>query len=124
MAWQRQVGAFNHAAPSATDLTGMEYRFAVIDGNGAIALSGLGGEAQGVIQEGKPVGRNSSIATGGQLKVLASAAINEGDEIASAANGLARVAGAGHEILGVALTSVANANELVTVNFNPKGLHV
>lgn len=123
MAVQRQVGAFMDAKPSAADLTGLEFHFCVVDGNGALALPALGGPADGVIQEGKAVGRHSSYATAGQLKVLAGAAINEGDEVAAMANGRVRVAGAGHEILGRAMSAAA-VDEIATINFNPKGLHV
>jgi hypothetical protein len=123
MAVQRQVGAFMDARPSAVDLTGLEFHFAVLDGNGNLALPVLGGEADGVIQEGKAVGRTSSYATAGQLKVLAGAVINEGDEISAMADGSARVAAAGHEILGRAMSAAA-IGELATINFHPKGLHV
>lgn len=123
MAVQRQVGAFMDAKPSGADLTGKEFHFCLLDAAGAVQLAGLGAAATGVIEEGKAVGRHTSYATGGQLKVLAGAAIDEGDQIASDANGAARVAGAGHEILGVAMSAAANG-ELATVNFNPKGLHV
>lgn len=122
MAVQRQVGAMMDSAPSGVDLTGLEYHFCVVDGNGNAVLPGLGGAVDGVIQEGKAVGRHSSFATGNQLKVLAGAAINEGDEIAALADGRARVAAAGHEILGRARTA-AGVGELFTMYFNPKGLH-
>lgn len=121
MAGQRQVGAFMDAKPSAVDLTGQEYHFCLLDGNGEVALPALGGPATGVIQEGKVVGLSSSYATGGQLKVVAAVAINEGDEITTAADGRARVAAVGQEILGYAMSPAA-ADELTTVNFNPKGL--
>lgn len=123
MAVQRQVGAMMDSAPSGVDFTGKEYHFCVVDNAGLLQLPGLGGEVDGVIQEGKAVGRHSSYATGNQLKVLAGAVINEGDEIAALADGSARVAAAGHEILGRARTPAA-VGELFTMYFNPKGLHV
>jgi hypothetical protein len=123
MAVQRQVGAFTDAKPSGADLRGKEYHFAILDNAGLLQIAGLGVAADGVIQEGKNVGLSSTYATGNELKVIAGAAIDEGDQIASDATGQAIVAAAGHEILGKALSHAA-VGELATIRFNPKGLHV
>jgi hypothetical protein len=121
MAVQRQVGSMMDCKPSGADLTGQEFHFATVDGNGALVLPALGGDAYGVIQEGKPVGQHSTVATGNQLKVVAAVAINEGDKITTAADGRARVVAAGQHVLGRALSAAA-AGELVEFNFERQGI--
>jgi hypothetical protein len=123
MAVQRQVGAFTDAKPSGADLRGKEYHFAILDNAGLLQIAGLGAAADGVIQEGKNVDLHSTYATGNELKVIAAAVLNEGDQVASDATGQAIVAAAGHEILGK-VVSPAAIGELSTIRFNPKGLHV
>lgn len=122
MATQRQTGSQMDSRVSAVDLTGLEYHFCHRDANGALILPLLGGNVAGVIQEGKSVGRHSSFATGGQLKILAGAAINEDDPIAANADGTAKVAVAGQQILGRAMTAAA-IGEMCTFDFDREGPH-
>jgi hypothetical protein len=118
------------AKPSIVDLSNRLYRFAK---RGAYAghpgsgfdLCGAGQKAVGVIQEGKPVGKHSTVATGNQLKVVAGGAIaNAGTRIASDAEGRAVAAAAGNEILGRTIAPVAAVGDLVEIEFSPEGLMV
>lgn len=121
MTGQRTIGAFMDCRVSAADLTGLEYHFAARDANGAFVLPALGGQVAGVIQEGKAIGLHSTVATGGQPKVLAGVAINEGDRIAARADGAAKVAAAGEQIVGRAMTAAA-IGELTQIDFDREGL--
>ena len=126
MAVTRQVGSQTDAKASAVDLTGKEYRFAkrVNDGGESkFALAGLGEQVAGVISEGKPVGQHTSVDTGNQLKVVASAQINPGQFVSSDANGAARVAAATHTIAAQAISAAA-ANELVEIDMTKVGAGV
>lgn len=123
MAVQRQTGSQTDAKESAVDLSGSLYRFAARAADGRFTLPLLGGKVAGVIQEGKTAGRHSTIATGNQLKVLAGAAIAPGDKISAMADGRARVAAAGHEVVAEALSAAA-VGELVEIDFDREGLAV
>jgi hypothetical protein len=123
MAVQRQTGHQMDAKESAVDLTGMEYRFAARAADGRFQLPLLGGKVAGVIQEGKVAGKHSTVATGNQLKVLAGAVLAVGDQVAAMADGRAKVAVAGQEILGEVIAPAA-VGELAEVDFSKKGLFV
>lgn len=123
MAVQRQRGSATDAKESAVDLSGSLYRFIARAADGRFTLPLLGGKAAGVCQEGKAAGRHSTIATEGQLKVLAGAVLAPGDQVSTLADGRARVAAAGHEILAEVIAGAA-VGELAEIEFNPKGLAV
>jgi hypothetical protein len=123
MAVTRQVGSQTDAKPSNADLTGKEYRFAKrvnAGGESRFDVCGAGQQMAGVISEGKAVGLHTSVDTGNQLKVVASAAINPGQKVSSDANGAAKVAAPGEVIAGEAISQAA-ANELVEVDFTKTG---
>lgn len=120
MAVERQVGSMTDAKPSTVDLTGKEYHFAKRVAGG-FALCGNKEKPAGVISEGKAVGLHTSVNTGNQLKVVASAAIAVGDKVGSDANGKAVVAAATWYAFGEAI-SAADANELVTINVTNEGI--
>lgn len=126
MAVTRQVGAMTDCKASAVDLTGKEFRFAkrVNDsGESKFNLAGAGEAVAGVISEGKAVGLHTSVDTGNQLKVVAGAAINPGQFVASDANGAARVATTGQNIAAQAI-SAAQAGELVEIDMTKVGAGV
>lgn len=122
MAVERFTGAQTDAKPSTVDLTGKEF-FLATRVAGGFALAGLGGKVAGVISEGKAVGLHSSIKTGNQLKAIAGAAIAVGDKLSSDAAGKVRVAAAGHQQFGTAMSAAANG-ELVTFDMDHEGLAV
>lgn len=130
MAVQRQVGSQMDAKPSIIDLRPHLYKFAKRGAyadhpGGGFDICGAGQKAAGVIQEGKNVGESTTVATGNQLKVVAGAAIAvPGTRIAAGALGVCVAAAAGNEILGRTISPVANAGELVEIEFNPEGLMV
>lgn len=123
MAVQRQTGANTDAKESAVDLSGSLYRFIARAADGRFTLPLLGGKVAGVCQEGKTAGRHSSIATGGQLKVLAGEVLAVGDEVSALADGRAKVADPGEEIVAEVIAA-AGIGELAEIDFDHKGLKV
>ncbi len=119
MAVERFTGSQTDAKPSATDLTGKEF-FLAKRVPGGFTLAALGDKVAGVISEGKPVGLHSSIKTGNQLKAIAGAAIAVGDNLASDAAGKVKVAAAGQNVFGVAMSAAANG-EMVTFDMEQTG---
>jgi hypothetical protein len=123
MAVTRQVGSQTDAKPSAVDLTGKEFRFAkrVNDGGESkFSLAAAGEQVAGVISEGKAVGLHTSVDTGNQLKVVAGAAVNPGQFVASDADGAARVATSGQVIAGQAINRAAR-DELLELDMTKVG---
>lgn len=120
MVGQRQVGSQMDAQPSVGDLTGKEHHFAKYVAGG-IDLCGNGERAGGVVQEGKAVGRHSTIATGNQLKVVADAALARDVRVTSTATGRAKAAAAEDEVNGVVIEPSGAAGEMCLIEFNPTG---
>lgn len=120
MAVQRQVGSQADAKESAVDLTGKEYRFIARAADGRFTLPVLGGKVAGVCQEGKAAGRHSSVATGNQLKVIAGAVLAVGDKVSAMADGRAKVAAVGEQIVGEVMAGAA-VGELAEIDFGKQG---
>jgi hypothetical protein len=83
----------------------------------------LGERVEGVLQN-KPSanGQAATVAVAPSMtKMVASAAIVAGAFVTTAADGRAVTAGAGHNVLGTALTAATAANQLVTVQLGNKG---
>lgn len=120
MAVQRQVGSQTDAKESAVDLTGKEFHFIARAADGRFALPVLGGKVAGVCQEGKAAGRHSSVATGNQLKVLAGAVLAVGDKVSAMADGRAKVAAVGEQIVAEVIAGAA-IGELAEIDFERQG---
>jgi hypothetical protein len=120
MAVTRFTGAQNDSGPSGVDLTGKEFFLGRKNAAGAIVLAAAGEKVDGVISEGKPVGKWSSMHTGNQLKAVAGVAIAVGQKLASRADGKVGVAAAGNQVFGTAKSN-ADAGELVEINFDQEG---
>lgn len=105
MAVQRQDGWGADAKESGEDLTGKEYCLATRTNQGKLVICGAGGKVAGVISEGRPVGKHTSINTAGQLKCIAGGPIAADDSIQSDGSGHAITGGANS--FGVAINSAA-----------------
>ena len=124
MAVTRQVGSQTDAKPSNSDLTGKEFRFAKrvnAGGEARFDICGLGQQVAGVISEGKPVGQHTSVDTGNQLKVEASAAIAPATKVSSTADGRAKAAAAGEIIAGETINGTGAAGELLEIDMTKTG---
>lgn len=99
------------------DLSTHQYKFVVLASDGQIdPVASNGGDADGVLYD-KPsaAGQAAQVAVQGRVKVLAASAITRGGKVSSNGSGLAQAAASTHHVLGRAMTSVANANEIVEV---------
>lgn len=105
---------------AGADLRTKQFTFVTLDNAGkVIASSTLGGKVIGVLQNKPNTGEVADVMAIGQSKVVASAGITAGDNIMSAANGLAATAATtGSSIVGKALETAAGANEVITAFIN------
>lgn len=104
--------------PAAGDLSAKQFLFMQVNTAGRIDIpSALGGECIGVLQD-KPaaIDRAGSVAIEGVAKVVCGAVVTAGDKVMADAAGKAiTLAGSARNVLGLARTTTANANELVEV---------
>lgn len=100
---------------SADPNAGKQYCFVKVTGVHQVGLAGATGAVNGVLQN-KPqnTGNAATVAIRGVSKVVSSVAITAGDPIFSTATGTAAKTGTGPQV-GVALSTTANAGELVSV---------
>ena len=91
MAVQKQDGLHTDVGESAVDLRGKENLFAADNNDGKLVVAGAGARIRGVISEGKPAGKHTSINTPGNpiLRVIAGAAIAKDQRVNSDAQGRA-----------------------------------
>lgn len=88
MATQRRSEAHQTTAETVTDdLTGKEMYALTLTSAGKVRLAQSGEYVAGICQEGKAVGKHSSYAFGGLLKVVASAAIVPGQAVMAGEDG-------------------------------------
>ena len=78
---------------AAADLSANQYYFVKFDANGEIVLcDGITDKALGVLQNAPKLGQEALITTYGNTKIVASAALSDGDAVAPTADGKAQVA--------------------------------
>ena len=107
--------------PTSADLTSggtvnPQFLFVVMTATG-IALAGAGVSSVGVLQD-KPnaAGQEAEVAVVGMIsKVVAGAAVNEGDQVMSNASGQAITATTGNFVNGFALAAASGAGVLIPV---------
>lgn len=115
-------GGDSDYAPTATidaagDLSGYQYRFVTVNGDGELELTTFAnGPAEGVLQN-QPVaqGADAVMTFGGVTKVVSGAEVTYGAKVASDNTGRAVVAGAGAHVLGTALTACGAADAQIDV---------
>lgn len=101
---------------AAADLSSSQFLGAVVNSSGDAAVAGIGVPIIGVIQN-KPAaaGRATELMVTGTTKMFSGAAVTAGDDVAVDAAGKAVDAASGNHVLGLALTTVANADEILSV---------
>ncbi|MGE5619544.1 MAG: capsid cement protein [Sphingomonadaceae bacterium] len=77
---------------AAANLSANQYHAVKIDGNGKVALAGAGEPAIGILQNKPAAGQAATVMVSGISKMVAGAAIDEGDLIAVDASGKAKAA--------------------------------
>ena len=102
---------------SAVPNSGFQYRFVKITGKSQCGLSVAAGDRSVGVLQSKPqvAGQAATVGIWGVSLVTAGAAVNPGDLVTSDAQGQAVKAADATTARGVALTSSANAGELISV---------
>ena len=116
MAWE--IPVLDISLVAADDLQDFQYFFVKVNSDGEVELAG-DGEAARVLQNkpGEATGAGGEAclsASTACLRSLVAEAIDPGEEVASDADGKAKVAGSGDRVLGVALTA-ANEDEIISI---------
>ena len=110
--------------PANADLSASQFLFGTItnsSGQGRVAVSGDGADADGVIYEGgNAAGQVTKLAVKGVLKVIAGGNVTAGQLVASDATGKAVVAASGDKVLGKAITS-AVSGDVFPILWKPVG---
>lgn len=103
--------------PAAADLSANQYRFVTINTSGQAALTTtLGGTADGVLQNDPSAqAMPGTVAVAGVSKVVAGAAITNGDTVSSDTVGRAITAITGQTIHGKALQAATAAGQIISV---------
>lgn len=106
---------------AAADLSAKQFFFVKVTGDREVNLAG-DGEAAMPLDNDPLSGEEASIpAPGSTVKVVASAAIAAGADVATAAGGKAKTSTSGDYINGQALTAAGADLEVFTMLYNPVG---
>lgn len=102
---------------AGSDLSAGQFKFVLVASDGQVDLvASAGGDADGVLlNQPGAAGRAAEVAISGIVKVVSGAAVTAGAKVQSDASGRAITAASGDHVLGKALTTTANAGELVEV---------
>lgn len=115
MARQKQDGLHTDVGESYVDLSGKEMHFCTRRADGKIDLAGAAGYVDGVISEGRPVGKHTSFNTDGNpiLRVKAGSALARNVLVVSDAQGRAVVGTT--NVFGKVRNPVGAANEIAEI---------
>lgn len=102
------------------DYSAAQHRFVFVNASGNAELSAAGGPVDGVMENDPKIGEAATVYNTGVAKVQASAAIAVGAQVSSAANGQAKVAASGDQIVGVCRTAAGAAGDICTVVLSPR----
>jgi hypothetical protein len=91
------------------------YKFVKVSGESEVNVAGAADVAIGVLQNRPEQGEGADVVVAGRTQIVAGAAIADGNQVTCNASGQAIVATTGEPIFGIALTTVANAGEIVDV---------
>lgn len=116
MAVERVDGAFMDCKESASDLTGKEGYLAKRTAAGKFDLAGEDEAVAGIITEGRPAGKHTSIKTGPQPKAVCGDPISVGDRVQSDSSGRA-VAGSTNTF-ATAISATTAAGQLVELEWD------
>ncbi len=96
-----------------------QFKFVKLDANGDVVLASVAGEAVvGVLQNTPASGAEAIVAAAGVTKLQADGALNEGDKLATSADGQALAALGTHNVVGQALTASGAAGEVIAALVN------
>lgn len=107
---------------AAADLSSSQFLFANFSATGVAIASGAGAPADGILQDSPGSGESASVMTDGVSKVIASAAILKGAEVATTAAGKAATAVSTNNILGTALEAAGADGDIIAVLISKQGI--
>lgn len=105
---------------AAGDLSTKQFHAMKMDANGRITVfTALGNVPVGILQD-KPaaLGRAGCVMIDGVSKMVAGVAIDEGELVAGAADGRAKVAAANDYVMGVCVKACSAAGGIISVQFD------
>ena len=110
--------------PAGGDLSADQWKFVTLAADGQIDLHAAATDMPTGVLLNNPdaAGKAAEVAVGGIVKVEASAAITVGANVTTTAAGLAATAVATDSIVGIAMSTVGGAGELVEVLFGFRGV--
>jgi len=116
-----QEAVISITLPAAADLRTHQYKFVEVNADGAVALVGDDGHADGVLLNDPNTGEAAIVGIAGVLKVKCGANVTRGANVASGANGAAKNTDTNALILGTALETGANGR-IISMIFHPRGV--
>ncbi len=130
MAWEEGQGLSTDLSfKAAADLRTNQYDFVKLDASGNCILASVAGERViGVLQNKPNLNETAVVRPIGLSKIVASAAINPADPIATTATGTAKTAsrlvaatGAASNVVGFALRAASGAGVIITAHLSSPG---
>ena len=112
-----EIPGFSYSLEASTDLSLNQFHAVAVDGNGQAALAGNGAQIAGVLQN-KPeqLGDPCTLVQTGITKMKSGAAVTQGAEVMSDADGEAIAAtGSGNRVIGTALEAASGPDEIISV---------
>lgn len=117
MSTQAIVQSINQTAGADLSAADKLYSAVKLSGDNTVVLATAGTDKIiGVLQNRPVQGEAAAVAVFGKVKMVASAAISAGAYVTATAGGQAvATTTPGHWVIGIALTTAANANEVIEV---------
>lgn len=118
-----EIPGFAYTLEASGDLSLQQFHCMAVDGNGQAVAAGSGAQIAGVLQNDPELqGEAATIVQTGITKAKAGAAVAQGAEVMSDADGeVVTAAGSGNRVIGTALQAAANADEIIAVLLLPGG---
>ncbi len=117
-----EIPGFAYTLEASGDLSLQQFHCMAVDGNGQAVAAGSGAQIAGVLQNDPELqGEAATIVQTGVTKAKAGAAVAQGAEVMSDADGEVITATSGNRVVGTALQAAANADEIISVLLLPGG---
>jgi hypothetical protein len=117
-----EIPGFSLTLEAAGDLSGQQYRFVKMSGTQCTVATGATDKTVGVLQNRPDAAtRAATVLVSGVTKAVAGAAITAGAVLYIDASGRVTSTQASNTAVGVALSTVSNVGDLVTVLLRPLG---
>ena len=117
-----EIPGFSYTLEASGDLSAQQFHCMAVNGNGQAVAATSGAQIAGVLQNDPEVqGEAATIVQTGITKAKAGAAVAQGAEVMSDADGEVITATSGNRVVGTALQAAAIADEIIAVLLLPGG---